>query len=122
MESASPTWQCETLIPLQHGTQGRPHSTSSFGPALPCPAPRPNPPPLIPQAQDFTFATEGGLTFEEWVDGAADRAMKVEEEERARREVAEREAKAAAAAAALKRDEDEARAVVDGEAAVGGWP
>lgn len=29
------------------------------------------------QAQDFTFATEGGLTFEEWVDGAADRAMKV---------------------------------------------
>lgn len=29
------------------------------------------------QAQDFTFATEGGLTSEEWVDGAADRAIKV---------------------------------------------
>jgi len=65
--------------------------------------------------QDFTFATEGGLTFEEWVDGAADRAIKAEAEEKAARAAAEAEAAAKALEVALQRDEAEAQGIVDGE-------
>jgi hypothetical protein len=68
-----------------------------------------------PQGRDFTFVTEGGLTFEEWVDTAADRAMAAEAAEAAARAVAEEEATAAALAAALQRDEDEARSEIEGE-------
>jgi hypothetical protein len=77
--------------------------------------------PAVPhaQGQDFTFATEGGWSFEEWIDGAADRAAKAEEEERAAREAAAREAAAAAKAAALQRDDQEARAAVEGERPAG---
>ncbi|KAI8475202.1 MAG: hypothetical protein J3K34DRAFT_517637 [Monoraphidium minutum] len=63
--------------------------------------------------QDFTFATEGGWSFEQWVDGAADRAAKAEEEEAAARAAAAVEAAAAAKAAGLARDEQEGADAVE---------
>ncbi|GBF95473.1 glycosyltransferase [Raphidocelis subcapitata] len=63
--------------------------------------------------KDFTFPTEGGLSFEEWLDSAADRAARAEQEEAAARAAAAAEAAAAAAEAALARDEAEAVSAVD---------
>jgi hypothetical protein len=66
------------------------------------------------QGKDFTFATEGGPTFEEWADGAADRAAAAEAEAAAAAAAAAVEAAAEAAAAAARRDNEEAAAELQG--------